>query len=149
MFLSLLTQAQNNKQNTEKEFLTQLNNILINSKEQHWKYTGAMTIDTAFAINKAGVLSATVRYTNEDGSFLITRIEAPVNKILRVAYDLYLILEYKDDEVTVYESEPEKNELVPLNKSNLFHIGVPQKDGYAQKEKLQKLLDKLLKYYKN
>jgi hypothetical protein len=31
-------------------------------------------------------------------------MEAPVNKIRRIAYDLYLILEYKDDQVTIFKS---------------------------------------------
>lgn len=129
-------------------FLYELNGILKNSKLQHWGYEGIMTIDSAFSINKDGILSLTVRYAT-DSSFIRTRMEAPVYKIESVSYDLYLILEYQGGEVTVYESEPGKNELVPLNKSNLFDIGVPQKDGYIQQEKLQKLLEKVLKYCKN
>jgi len=145
LFLSLLTNAQTKKQKAEKEFLNQLNSILINSKDQDWAHNGTMTVDIAFAINKEGILSVTVHYTDDDSAVVRMRMEAPVKKILRVAYDLYLILEYKEDEVAVYESEPGKNELVQVNKSNLFHIGIPQKEGYTQKEKLQKLLKKVLK----
>jgi hypothetical protein len=64
--------AAQSKQLVEKEFTKELNSILKNSKEQHWKYTGVMTIDTAFAINKEGVLSVTVRYNN-DGNVVRTR----------------------------------------------------------------------------
>ncbi len=105
-----------------------------------------MTIDSAFAINEKGVLSVTVRYTN-DSSFIRARMEAPVNKIKRVAYDLYLILEYKDELVTYYESEPGSNELKEKGTTNLFHIGTPLPEDISYKEKLQKALDKFLKYY--
>jgi hypothetical protein len=132
------------KQKVEKEFLTQLNTILKKSKQEHWKYKGTMTIDSAFAINKEGILSVTVHYTDDDSAVVRVRMEAPVKKILRVAYDLYLILEYKDDEVTVYESEVNSKELKKLHNTNLFHIGAPLSDGYKQKEKLQKVLEKML-----
>jgi len=147
LFLSLLTNAQTKKQNAEKEFLNQLNSILINSKDQDWAHNGTMTVDSAFAINKEGILSVTVHYTDDDSAVVSMRMEAPVKKILRVAYDLYLILEYKKDEVTVYESEANSKELKELHKTNLFHIGVPLSDGYKQQEKLQKLLERMLKYY--
>lgn len=142
--VSNTTSAQS-KQNAEKEFLKQLNNILLNSKQQHWKFTGPMTVDSAFAINTNGILSATVHYTDDDSTIVITRMEAPVKNILRVGYDLYLILEYQDDQVTVFESEPNSKELKETYKTNLFHIGVPPTDSYKQQEKLQQLLDKLLK----
>jgi hypothetical protein len=136
------------KQKAEKAFLHQLNTILKNAKQQHWNFEGTMTIDTAFAINKEGILSVTVRYTN-DTSFVRTRLEAPVNKIKRVAYDLYLILEYEDELVTFYVSEPGSNELKENGKTNLFHIGAPLGEDVKAQEKLQRALDELLKYYKN
>ncbi len=145
LLMPIIASAQT-KQKAEKEFVAKLNSILKNSKEQHWKYTGVMTIDSAFAINKEGVLSVTVRYT-DDASVVKTRMEAPVKKIKSVAYDLYLILEYKTDEVTVYESEVNSNELKQVDKTNYFHIGAPLKEGEKQQGKLQELLDKLLKYY--
>ena len=145
LLLPIISSAQA-KQKAEQKFVNALNSILKNSKEQHWKYSGTMTIDTAFAINQGGVLSVTVHYT-DDTTVVKSRMEAPVKSIKTIAYDLYLILEYKTDEVTVYESEINNNALKELHKTNLFHIGVPTKDGYKQQEKLQRLLDKLLKYY--
>lgn len=105
-------------------------------------------IDTAFTISKKDILSVTVSYTDEEGSYVRSRMEAPVSKIKVIAYDLYLILDYKTDEVTHYESEPNSNALVEKYKTNYFHIGVPLGDGYKAQKKLQKLLDKLLQYYK-
>ncbi|GAB2839831.1 hypothetical protein [Ferruginibacter profundus] len=135
------------KQKAEKEFLKQLNSILKNSLQQHWNYEGAtMTIDSAFAINKEGILSVSVRYTT-DSSFVRARMAAPVNKIQRVAYDLYIILEYKDDLVTFYESEPGSNSLNEKGTTNLFHIGAPLPEDAKYQLKLQKALNKLLKYY--
>jgi hypothetical protein len=73
------------KQKAEKEFVGQLNHVLNISRQLHWAYEGnAMTIDSAFAINKEGVLSVTVRYTN-DSSFTRVRMEAPVSKIINIA----------------------------------------------------------------
>ncbi len=135
------------QQKAEKEFVAHLNEILKDSDEQHWKYKGAMTVDSAFAINKEGILSVTVRYT-DDSSFVRTRMEAPVKSIKGVAYDLYLILEYKQDEVTVYESETNSNELKQSSKTNYFHIGAPLPENRKRQEVLQQLLDKVMVYYK-
>ncbi|WP_462219139.1 hypothetical protein [Ferruginibacter sp.] len=146
LLLSLAASAQT-KQKAEKEFIDQLNNILINSKEDDWQTGGKMSVDSVFAINKAGILSLSVRYTKEDSSFVRARMEAPVNKIWRIAYDLYLILEYKNDDVTVFKSGTNSNELVEDNKTNLLHIGAPFPEDIRHQQKLLKLLDNVLKYY--
>ncbi len=136
------------KQKAQAAFLAELNKIISNSKEQHWAYKGVMTIDSAFAINKKDELSVTVRYT-EDTDVVIARMTAPIKRKMRVAYDLYLILEYNDNYVSAYETAKNSTYLKELEKTNYFHIGVPLYEGYKQQEKLQKLLDNLLKYYKN
>ena len=105
-----------------------------------------MTIDSAFAINARGVLSVTVKYAT-DTSVIRARMEAPVSQIKGVAYDLYLILEYTDEVVTMFYSESEGSELKETGKSHLFHIGEPKKGGSDKQEKLQKALDNLLNYY--
>lgn len=143
-----VTPAQS-QQKAEKDFLKQLNGILKDSKEQHWKYQGVKTIDSSFAINKAGILSVTVRYTNEDGHFIRTRMEAPIKTIKWVAYDLYLILEYKTDEVIAYESVENSNELKEVYKTNYFHIGAPFPEDMKHQKKLQQLLDKVMVFYEN
>ena len=148
LLLSLAASAQT-KQKAEKEFIDQLNNILINSKEDDWQTGGKMSVDSAFAINKAGILSLSVRYTKEDSFFVRVRMESPINKIWRIAYDLYLILEYKTNEVTVFKSATNTNELIEDHKTNYFHIGAPLPEDIRHQEKLQKLLNNLLKYYKN
>lgn len=148
LLLPIAASAQT-KQKAEKDFVNLLNSILKNSKDEDWQPGGKMTIDSAFAINKAGILSLTVRYTADDSSFTRARMEAPVNKIWRIAYDLYLILEYKNDEVTVFKSATNSNKLAEDHKTNLLHIGAPWPEDMQHKEKLQKLLDGVLKYYKN
>lgn len=135
------------KLKAEKAFLAELNNILSNTKEQHWAYKGVMTIDSAFAISKSGDLAVTVRYKDEDG-IVIARMSAPVKETKWVAYDLYIILEYNSDVVTSFESKKNSKKLKGLQKSNYFHIGVPLYDGEQKKEELQKLLVNLLKYYR-
>ena len=147
-FLLPVAAIAQSKQKAETAFLAELNKIISNSKEQHWAYKGVMTIDSAFAINKKDELSVTVRYT-EDTDVVIARMVAPIKKKMRVAYDLYLILEYNDNNVSAYETAKKSTYLKELEKTNYFHIGVPLYEGYEQQEKLQKLLDNLLKYYKN
>lgn len=75
-------------------------------------------------------------------------MEAPIKNIKWVAYDLHLILEYKGDEVTIFESAKNSMALQELEKSNYFHIVALLSDGYKNQEKLQQLLDKVLVFYK-
>ena len=132
----------------KKKFLAELNGILKNSKENdHWNQPGIMSIDSPFAINTQGILSVTVRFKDEDGEVVRARMQAPVEKIVDVAYDLYLILDYKTDMVIKYESEINSEPLVEKYKTKYFHIGAPLSDGRKQQKKLQGLLGKLLKYY--
>jgi hypothetical protein len=105
LWFTQLVQSQP-KQKAEKEFLKELNSILSNSKDtDFWHEKGTMTVDSKFTISDKGILSVTVKYTEEDATFTRVRMEAAVSKIIDVAYDHYLILEFKDDDVTFYESE--------------------------------------------
>ena len=141
--IHLSTQTRKESQTT---FLSELNDVLKNSKDQHWKYPGEMTIDSAFAINKKGIMSVTVRYKT-DSSFVRVRMEAPINRVKKVAYDLYLILQYDQNEVTVFESENGSEELKEQLKTDLFHIGVSLNNGFYEQEKLRKLLKNLQKFH--
>jgi len=148
LFTGIQTVTAQSKQKAEQNFLKQLNSILKNSKNQHWAYEGVMHIDSAFAINKAGLLSVTLRYTT-DSSLKRVRMVAPVGKIAGVIYDIYLILEYKKPLVDIYESDSNSTVLKEAGHNILFHIGFAHPDqGEAQQEKLQKAVDALLKYYK-
>ena len=93
-FLLTNVASAQSKQKAEKKFLKELNSIVRKSPSQHWGYDGVMTIDSAFAISKTGIISVTVRYTTDE-FFMRARMEAPVSTISEVAYDLYLILKYK------------------------------------------------------
>jgi hypothetical protein len=105
-----------------------------------------MTIDSAYAISTSGILSSTVRYKN-DSSYVRVRTTAPVNKINKLLYDLYLILEYKEDLVTIFVSEPGSEELIESDKTMRYHIRAPLLKNISYKENLHKALDKLLLYY--
>ncbi|MBC7418264.1 MAG: hypothetical protein H7325_08930 [Pedobacter sp.] len=140
--LQLPLHAQSKKK-AEKGFVQQLNTLIKKSSRQSSGYNGIMTIDSAFAINKQGMLSVTVRYRS-DTSFIRVRTTAPVNKINTLRYDLYMILEYKDNLVTFYESAPGSNVLVETGKGGWFHVGAPMPENYMYKEKLQAALDKVL-----
>ncbi len=137
------------KQKAEQAFVTELNHIIKNSKQQHWAYEGyKMTIDSPFVINKEGILSVTTSYT-KDTEFITTKMWAPINKIDKVAYDLYLILEFKRDDVSSSYREGKGNEpFIENEKDFMFHIGAPLVEDMERQIKLQKLLDDLQKYYK-
>lgn len=148
LLFPLLVSAQS-KQKAEQAFVTELNNIIKNSKQKHWAYEGyKMTIDSPFVINKEGILSVTTSY-NKDTEFITTKMWAPVSKIDRVAYDIYLILEFKGDDVSSsYREGKGKEPFIENEKDFIFHIGVPIVEDIERQIKLQKLLDNLLKYYK-
>lgn len=149
IFFQLALQAQG-KQNAESAFLKEINNVLI----QHPPDAGFNTmyhvdsimIDSPFTI-KEGILSVTYRYA-ANSTFVKIRAAAPVSHLTEVGYDHYLILLFKDKAVTQYQFEGNDNIATETIKKDLLHIGTPVKDGYGEKENLQKLLNKLLKYYK-
>jgi len=134
------------KAKAEKQFLMELNTILKNAKQYHWDYEGKVSIDSPFTISKTGILSVTVRY-NENGSLVRARMDAPVNKIKNVLYDLYLILEFEEPLVNIYTSKPGTFLLKKMENSQYFHIAAPIKDGYQQEKRLQQLLENLMKFY--
>lgn len=133
------------KEKAEKAFVKELNSILKNSEQQHWSYEGKMSIDSAFAINKKGILSVSVRYAT-DSSQVNIRMEAPIFKAKSVAYDHYLILEYDQKDVSIQETVRGKEALSEAYTNNLFHIGVPIK-GYKKQKKLEQLLQRVLQFY--
>ena len=141
-----LTAHSQSKEQAENIFLKELNNILHNSAQQHWKYNGKMSIDSAFSINEDGRLSITVSYES-DSSIQRVRMEAPIKKAKSVEYDLYLILEFDQNEVIVSESEINNNDLVEKFRTKLFHIGIPAEEGEEWRQKLQYLLNRILKFY--
>src|SRR5687767_1330818 len=134
-------QAQS-KPKAQKEFLAELNKVLHKSRQQHSSYEGVMTIDSVFAISKEGILSVTVRYTT-DSSFKRVRLAAPVGRIDTIRYDLYLILEYRDDIVSLSESEPGSEMLKEVSKGAWFHVGAPLPEDVVYMERLQRALNKL------
>ena len=138
------------KQQAEKAFVAELNNIIKNTKEENegFKFDGKIVIENEFAINKQGILSLTLLYNNRDGTFNKAKMEAPVNKIQGLSYDLYLILEFKDDAITWHKTAINSTEFIEQSTSSYLHIGVPWPEDIRHKENLQKLLDEVLKYYK-
>lgn len=147
LLFPLLVLAQT-KQKAEREFVAELNNIIKNSTQQHWAYEGQkMTIDSPYAINKNGILSVTLSYVDDEGKKTITRMEAPVKHIKNVAYDLYVILEFKDEVVSNFYAENGNTVLKASEIEDYFHIGKPVPDDGYDVESLRKLLSNLMRYY--
>ena len=142
-FSSVLAQS---KTKSEKIFVQELNTVLKNSKRHASNYEDKMTIDTLFAINKEGILSVTLRYTN-DSSYKRVRLQAPVKDISLVLYDLYVILEYTNELVTYFESPWGSEVLYETGKGERFHVGAPLPENVAYQQRVQKALDKVKRYY--
>ena len=135
------------KEKAQDALVKELNTILRSSDQHHWAYEGKMTVDSDFAIDKNGILSMTVNYKT-DSTNVKVRMEAPINKAKSVLYDAFLILEFGHDEVKVFEivnetgKEEEKHEF----RNYLFHFGLPLEHGYEKQQKLENLLQKVLKF---
>ncbi|MBC7381926.1 MAG: hypothetical protein H7296_02905 [Bacteroidia bacterium] len=134
------------KNKAERAFVTELNTVLNKSEKQDGDYEGVMTIDSAFAINAAGVLAVTVKYTS-DSSITRVRLAAPVSSIQKVLYDLYLILECADEQVQLSES---KNgaPLKEVSKGSWFRVGAPLPENIMYRVRVEKALKQLLAIYK-
>lgn len=149
LFSSSLSLAQS-KEKAQTAFLKELNTILQNSKEYDWIHfmqeVETVKIEKPFAINN-DILSVSINYKIGDSITTIT-MEAPVNKIKSVNYDHYLVLDFETEDVTKQHYLPNSNTIETTTKQNYFHIGTPIKDGRKEREKLEKLLEKLLKKYK-
>ena len=143
-----ITAFSQTKEKAQNALVKELNTILRISDQHHWAYEGKMTVDSAFAIDKNGILSMTVNYKT-DSTNIKVRMEAPIYKARSVLYDLYLILEYGQDEVKVFEivNETGKKEEKHEYKNSLFHIALPLEKGYEKQKKLENLLQKVLKFY--
>ena len=148
LFSSSFSSAQS-KEKTQTAFLKELNTILQNSKEYDWNYfmqeAETVKIEKPFAINN-DILSVSINYKIGDSITTIT-MEAPVNKIESVNYDHYLVLEFETEEVKNQQYTSNSVTIKTTTKQNYFHIGTPIKEGRKEREKLEKLLEKLLKYY--
>jgi hypothetical protein len=88
----------------------------------------------------------TLTYKVADSTTII-RVSAPLKKIKSVNYDHYLVLQFDDDEVTKEQFLPNDSVVAATTAQNYLHIGTPVKDGRKELGKLEKLLEKLLKYY--
>ena len=108
----------------QKHSLAQLNSVLRSSPHHHWAFEGEkMKIDSPFAVNSDGLLSVTLQYSTDTGSYKI-RFTAPLQSITKVVHDVYLILQYRDNVVTAYKKESGSNEWTEIFRRNYFHIGV-------------------------
>ena len=138
------------KQKAETAFLAKLNSALNSSEAESrgYGFQDSKIIDAPFSIDGKGNLSLTIRRINADSSVVISKMEAPVNKINHVAYDLYLILEFEGDNVTWQTSKLNSNKIAKSYKTNDLSVGIPWPEDKRHQIELQKLLNEVLKYYK-
>lgn len=139
------------KQQAEIAFLEELNILFADTtaESQGMGFPDKKIIEAPFTINKEGVLTVTLKRINADATVEISRMEAPINKIKQVVYDLYLILEFKDEDVTWLKFAPNSTTIADTSSGKYFHIGIPLPEDERHQIKLQKMVDELLKFYKN
>jgi hypothetical protein len=127
------------KQKGERIFLRSLNMVLNKSDQIYWAYNSKMNIDTAFYINQAGMLSATVTYKTDSGAFKV-RMVAPVNKIQNVMQDEYIILVYPQNDVAVFETN-QTGQWIKTDERSLFHVGRVRDKGLLFKKVQQAFMN--------
>jgi hypothetical protein len=131
--------AAQTKHKAEKGFLHSLNAVLNKSDQIHWAYDGKMSIDTPFYINQTGILSVTVNYNTESGTYKV-RMTAPINKIQNVIQDEYIILVYPQNDVAVFETD-QTGQWNKAGERNLFHIGRVRDKGLLFKKVQQAFIN--------
>jgi len=94
ILISFISIAQPKKR-AEKEFLNDLNAILVRSVAEHNRDGADQTeIDSAFAISKDGILSLTLR-TTSDSTVVVSRMQASLSRLSEVVLDVYLSLRFE------------------------------------------------------
>lgn len=129
-------------QKAQKQFVHELNSVLQRSSTICWAYTDRMSIDSAFAIDKEGILSVTVRYKT-DTSFYRVRMEVPINKITSIVQDLYLILECENNTVKLFTSDINSEKLLLKDTIYFFHCGELPDGDLETIEKIRKVFEKM------
>ncbi len=119
-------------------FIKKLNLVLSTTSKMDWKFDGTMTIDTPLHVDNSGFLSVTVRYKT-DTTFYRVRMEAPINKISSIDMDIFLILFYKDNDVSVYVSDFGDENLRFKEKIQMLLLGEPSSQD--NKELLKEIKD--------
>ena len=147
-FLNAEAQTKSSQQKKiEKKFLKQLNVIINNGHPQHhWSTESRYTVAQPFAIDDSGVISVTLRYTN-DTSWYLHRMQMPMSALKGIVWDIYAIMDVIDSEnaVTVLESEPGQTKLKEVERRYLFHIAAVEDEKIITD--LQKTCSKLLPFY--
>ena len=111
-------------QNAEdyKPLLKKLNNMLENAEEFNYNFAPGFTVLQPYQIDEKGILSVIIK-GNWDGEELTRKYEAPFNDIDDFVRDVYLVLTFKSESVTVAELNNGKWETV--SNIDFFHLGRP------------------------
>lgn len=134
------------KKIAEANFLKTINDIAASSRDHHSDSYYSVSTTIAFKIDKTGMLSVTLMYSQIDSSKTV-KMTVPILGISGISCDDdYLTLRSKSA-ITKYEENP-KNQLFDTHsKESTFHFGyISEEDERLMR--LRKELKELQKYYK-
>nr|WP_315197689.1 hypothetical protein [uncultured Flavobacterium sp.] len=134
------------KKIAEANFLKTINSLASSSHDDHSDNYSATSTITPFSINKTGVLSATVRYSQIDSDKTI-KMMVPILGISGISCDDdYLTLQSKSA-IILYEENPKTQLFDTHSKESTFHFGYSSEEDKRLMQ-LRKELKELQKYYK-
>lgn len=79
-----------------------------------------------FAINNYGQISMKLKYLDEENPFIYS-VKGDLNYLNRAVVDIYFILEFQEDSLTV-EYQYLNTGMIETVKGNLLHLGMDQSD---------------------
>lgn len=111
-------------QNTKdyRPLLAELNKMLDNAEEFNYVFEPDFKVLQPYQIDENGILSVIIK-GNWDGKELTRKYAAPFNDIDDFVRDIYLVLTFKNESVTV--AELKNGEWETASNIDFFHLGKP------------------------
>ncbi len=116
----------------EQQFLSALNKLAYSTKLHHWSFNEPLLVDSGFHFTGDSI-TVTLKHTHNN-SFYRIRYTAPVHQLKAVVYDLYLILEFKGEVVSIYEQTSEAGHWTFVEYRDLLHIGIVNMEAREERK---------------
>jgi hypothetical protein len=134
------------KKIAKANFLKTINDIAASSRDHHSDSYYSVSTTIPFKIDKKGILSATLRYSQIDSSKTV-KMTVPILGISGISCDdNYLTLRFKHA-ITIYEENPKTKLFDTHSKEFYVHFGYISEES-PRLMQLRKELKELQKHYK-
>lgn len=136
-------------QKAEKDFTNLLTDIAAytwKTPKNDFNEHDSIVVIKPYEIKK-NILSVTQQNKINDTMYTI-KMEVPINKIKNVYVDIYTVLNFFDDDGTIYKTNINNGNKTEVLKTQDWNVGIPFYLGEERTAELQKLLEELLKFYK-